>query len=234
MNVYYEAPFPKLRSAYLRAIARAWRDEKYLQELVDASNRPRGALDVLECDFKFNFPFNVKFCISGTHRPQWQMGGSWGWTGFADEFNLTLPGHPARAEDRAAVLARYCAEFPTLLGATTSDAEAAPPANFAEFGVLTSRIIARTWTDDDFAKALYSKDDSRSFIQDSMTCVIPWHFNLRLSLAPGESSVSEDYWTSFPRSVITVHLPMQPALDVEPVALAAYNAGGAMYPFTCH
>ena len=38
MSQTYSAPFPSLRTAYLRAIARAWRDPEYEAALVRHSN----------------------------------------------------------------------------------------------------------------------------------------------------------------------------------------------------
>jgi ribosomally synthesized peptide (two-chain TOMM family) len=236
MSASHEAPFPQLRSAYLRAVARAWRDETYFRKLLETSRTDaRGALPMLERDFNFTFPFDVKFAINDTLRPVWRPIGSGGWFGFADRFDIALPAQPRDPADGAAVLARYCAEFPSLLGkATEADPYSAAPPDFAEFGVMTSRLIALTWVEPAFAATLFAAPDGRALVQDALDFVVTWNFTIKFTPAPGDSSDTDDYWRTFPRSAITVHLPENPGrVEVEPVALAAYNDTGGQYPFTC-
>ncbi|MCU0682734.1 MAG: BMA_0021/BMA_0022 family TOMM bacteriocin [Polyangiaceae bacterium] len=236
MSASHEAPFPQLRSAYLRAIARAWRDETYFRKLLETSRTDdRGALPMLERDFNFTFPFDVKFAINDVLRPVWRPIGSGGWFGFADRFDIALPARPRDPADGAAVLARYCAEFPSLLGkATKADPYSTAPPDFAEFGVITSRLIALTWYEPAFAAALFAAPDGRALVQDALDFVVSWNFTIKFTPAPGESSDTDGYWCAFPRSAITVHLPENPGrVEVEPVALAAYNDTGGQYPFTC-
>lgn len=232
MNPNNEAPFPKLRTAYLRAIARAWRDEAYLRKLADATSDPHGALPLLEQDFNFKFPFDVKLVIDVTKRPHWVPIGTTGWFGVADKFEIFLPGVPGQGEDSAGVLARYCAEFPSLLGQGVGAAQAPP--DFASVGVTTSRVVALTWHSAHFAEELFGAEDARVIFQESMDCIVPWNFNLKFQRVPGPSSDTDEYWRKFPRSVITLHLPMPPdSADVRPIALASYNDTGGQYPFTC-
>ncbi|HEU4410483.1 MAG TPA: BMA_0021/BMA_0022 family TOMM bacteriocin [Polyangiaceae bacterium] len=236
MSANHEAPFPQLRTAYLRAIARAWRDDAYFRRLLEASRvEPRGALTMLERDFNFRFPFDVKFAIDDRERPRFRPILSGGWYGFADRFDVALPARPADPADAAAVLARYCAEFPSLLGkAIEADPFVSAPPDFAEFGVITARLVALVWADPAVAGALYAADDGRAIVQDALDVVIPWNFTVKFVEAPGPSSDRDDYWNTFPRSAITVHLPERPApVEIEPIALAAYNDTGGQYPFTC-
>lgn len=259
------APFPQLRAAYLRAIARAWRDPEYLQRLVNASNTlPLGALPLLELDFNFQFPFEIKFAISDQQgrRPVWTPVGTRGWFGIADRFDVYLPDKPASADEQAAVLARYCAEFPSLLGASRRrfecedsgghqrkkikpvvarsrddehliHPEVEAPTDFAEFGVITARLIALAWSDPVFAERLFTTPDARQLVQNAMDYMVPWNFQLKFHRVEGPSCDSDDYWLEFPCSAITVFMPMTPDADVEAIALAAYNDTGAQYPFTC-
>jgi ribosomally synthesized peptide (two-chain TOMM family) len=236
MNRHNEAPFPKLRTAYLRAIARAWIDKAYQDKLVAASEEPRGVLPMLESDFNFKFPFDVRLAIDVKHRPIWAPRGSAnGWFGFADEFEVSLPGVPENAKDGATVLAHYCAEFPSLLGQGWDDAEAPP--DFADFGVITSRVVALSWADKKFAHALFDNADASPLIEEAMDYIIPWHFKLKFNLVSGPTAATDKYlktyWKNFPRSKITVHLPKPPEIDSQPIALAAYNDTGGQYPFTC-
>jgi ribosomally synthesized peptide (two-chain TOMM family) len=233
MHTNDEAPFPELRAAYLRAVARAWNNPAYQDALLEASKKGRrGALDLLERDFNFTFPFDVKFMIDVESRPAWSpVGTPSGWFGSADAFVIALPRKPARAEQGAAVLAHYCAKFPSLLGEGRHHVSAPP--DFAKFGVITSQLIALTWANEAFAARLFDQRDARGLLQDAMGCIVPWNFLLKFEPAPGDSSDSDEYWSDFPRSKITVHLPQRPELDAQPVALAAYNATGGQYPFTC-
>ncbi|HEU4539172.1 MAG TPA: BMA_0021/BMA_0022 family TOMM bacteriocin [Polyangiaceae bacterium] len=236
MSSNHEAPFPLLRGAYMRAIARAWRDDAYFRQLLHASRTDqRGALPMLEREYNFTFPFDVKFAIVDTQRPQWRPIGTGGWFGFADRFDIALPAKPRDPALGASVLARYCDEFPSLLGkATDVGPYAEAPRDFAEFGVITSRLIALTWLEPSFAQQLFAADDGRALVQDALDFVVTWNFTIKFTEAPGDSSDDDAYWRAFPRSAITVHLPgTPPRVEVEPVALAEYNDTGGQYPFTC-
>lgn len=240
-------PFPGLRTAYLRAIARAWRDPEYVDKLLRASKEEKtGALGLLEKDFNFKFPFDVKFGIDDKHPPRWDPLHTKGWIGYADDFLIHLPKKPASPDQRASALARYYQEYPTLLGRARGTMRAAePPDDFGEFGGITMRALALVWSSDKFAKALYQASDARAVIQDYFDYIVPWNFRLRFKEYAGGSDDhwlneerGNEYWAKFPISEITVHLPRRPDapgpdVDIEPVALAAYNDTGPQYPFTC-
>jgi ribosomally synthesized peptide (two-chain TOMM family) len=232
------APFPALRAAYMRAIARAWRDPAYAEALSQAAKEePKGSLGLLERDYNFQFPFDVTFNVDvdEQRRPRWRPVGTRGWYGFMDRFQVCLPAKPKDAATEAAVLARYCAEFPSLLG-VGKDGTVAPP-DFANFGVITARVLALAWNDRAFHEKLYAADDARELVQGAMNCVVPWNFQLKFEEKKGASSDADAYWRpeSFPRSVITVYLPMRPdGMGAEAIALAAYNDSGGTYPFTCN
>jgi ribosomally synthesized peptide (two-chain TOMM family) len=245
------APFPQLRSAYLRAIARSWRDPAYINRLLLAKKTlpQRGALALLEEDYKFKFPFHVRMLIDVKKRPVFRPNDVCGWYGYADEFKLALPARPARKEMEASVLARYYQEFPTLLGKGDINLlvpEAARgkidmsvglplPDSFGAFGLVIGQVIALVWRDKRFARQLLDPEleDARPLVEDATDSLVPWNFNLRFELAGGKSTDQDDYWASFPRTTVTLNLPEKPDLDVEAVALAAYNATGGQYPFSC-
>jgi ribosomally synthesized peptide (two-chain TOMM family) len=243
------APFPMLRAAWLRIIARVWNDPtgKLLQELIEASRKdPRGILPILEHDFHFKFPFpRVKLTVDDRRRPRWMPVGTRGWFGFADEFKLALPGKPAE-KDEAELLGEYLQEFPTMLGAGTL-AEA--PEDFASFGLITGRVIALAWRDLGFHDALFATDDARNLVQDAMDVVIPWNFRLKFTehkvLArhggpPHASDVGARLLSTevfefgnYPLTEICINMPEPPDKTQSAVALAAYNDTGRQYPFTC-
>jgi ribosomally synthesized peptide (two-chain TOMM family) len=196
----------------------------------------------LEERYHFKFPFDVVFKISDRKRPLYRPIGTTGWFGMGDEFVVYLPARPREPGESAAILARYCAEFPSLLGQGTAPGVTAP-ADFANFGIITCRLLALAWHNRLFHSAFYNAADARQLIQDTMNWIVPWNFFIKFIEAPGESSNSDEYWVRFPRSEITVHAPMKPTKEsvhrdeidhtVEAVALAAYNGTGAQYPFTC-
>lgn len=233
MDTYNAAPFPKLRYAYLRAVARAWRDHKYYLRLLTESDKPRGALELLELEYRFRFPFNVKLMFEDSGRPFWDHSIS-NWRGSADTFVIYLPRRPDSPGEYASVLARYSAEFPSLLGAAYSDtAEEAVPPDFADFTVMLVKLIAMLWTDPELELPV-GCDDYRNFLQDNMDYSVPWTFRLQLLWVPGPSSTSDDYWLQFPRTTIKLHVPQKPEeIMIEPIALATYNASGSQYPFSC-
>jgi ribosomally synthesized peptide (two-chain TOMM family) len=229
-----QAPFPGLRTAYLRAIAKAWNDKDFYDKLRARSNDD--ALPLLEQEFRFKFPFDIKFYISFACQPQWTPEQTGGWLATADKFKLYLPGEPTNPQEADAVLTRYYEEFPSLLGRSPL---ATAPDDFANFGVTTMRLVALTWANDSFSKELYAAKDARGLIQDALDVLVPWNFQLQLGKFNhpelGEKSdLSSTYWAEFPRSEITVNFPEAPDhKDTKAVALAAYNATGAQYPFSC-
>ncbi|WP_437906588.1 BMA_0021/BMA_0022 family TOMM bacteriocin [Sorangium sp. So ce327] len=238
------APFPRLRTAYLRAIARAWRDRDFLKQLVSASKEdPYGVLPLLEKEYGFKFPFSVKFAISDEPRPQWRPNEMLGWLADGDEIDIILPGPPTDGTPPADALALYCQWFPSMLGPPT-DGTSQPPDDFGEFGVITSRLLAMTWYDEKFKEQLFASKDARRLVQASMGMIIHWNFKLKFS-----SLHWEKFWHNIPyqgqgdgqsasripaRVTITVNIPQAPPDDaIWPIALAAYNDTGPQYPFTC-
>ncbi|MGK3989563.1 BMA_0021/BMA_0022 family TOMM bacteriocin [Sorangium sp. So ce136] len=247
------APFPRLRTAYLRAIARAWRDPGFLEQLVHKSKKHHyGVLPLLEEQYKFKFPFNIKFAISENPRPQWRPNEMLGWLADGDEINITLPGPPALREPRdhdeplttrADAIALYCQWFPSMLG-PPRDGTSQPPDDFAEFGVITARLLAMTWYDENFKEQLFGSEDARRLVQAAMGIIVQWNFKLKFSYLDWE-----EFWKDIPyqgqldgqaaksipaRVKITVNIPQNPPDDaIWPIALAAYNDTGPQYPFTC-
>lgn len=221
------APFPKLRAAYLQAIARAWRDPAYEQELFNVSKEnPLGALPMLERDYHFTLPWRVKFAISGgKKRPFYTPIGTTGWFGFGDEFTIPLPKEPPEGDDLAAALALYIHRFPSLLGTATDGVTEAPP-DFAAFGAITARVLALTWRDKAFKKTLFELDDARQFVQGAMNYLVPWNFRLKFYqcdvLARSTPLAFAEAFEKFPYSTITVWLPRRPEvrLDDEDIARA--------------
>ena len=241
------APFPQLRAGYLRAIARAWRDPVYMQELFRLSATPEGVLPLLQQEFGFTFTFKVKLedRPAAPDQPRYEPIGTTGWFGFADEFNVPLPKQPAPADELAA-LALYCQMFPSLLGVPTDGVSEAPP-DFAAFGVVTARVLALAWRDPKFRATLLASEDARELVQGAMNYVVEWNFRLKFREVNVVASPKIADWVvpagvnkigivdqSDMRSIITLYFPICPLPEsVQACALGAYNATGSQYPFTC-
>lgn len=241
------APFPILRAAWLRAVARVWNDTtgQLLKHLIELSKtQPRGVLPTFEKDFNFVFPFQrVKLAVSDERRPRWKPIGTTGWFGFADEFKVALPGKPAE-KDEGELLAEYMQVFPSLLG-PAHHAEA--PDDFASFGLVTGRLIALAWHDRKFHDDLFATADARNLVQDAMDVIVPWNFRLKFteyempnktphiseSELPRSLSTKAFDFSNFPFSEIQLNMPEAPDDRQRAIALAAYNDTGTQYPFTC-
>ncbi|WP_437743724.1 hypothetical protein WMF39_01205 [Sorangium sp. So ce1504] len=71
------------------------------------------------------------------------------------------PGAPSGPAD---AIALNCEWFPSMLGKATDGVREAPD-DFAEFGVITARILALTWFDQVFARKLYDAEDARPLVR---------------------------------------------------------------------
>jgi ribosomally synthesized peptide (two-chain TOMM family) len=238
----YSNPFPELRSGYLRAIARAWRDEKFRQALFDSKSEKYGALGILKQEFGTNFPYKIKLVIAqGSPGPTYMPQGTRGWIGVEDGFTIYIPCEDKPPAHAADVLARYYQERPTPLGRPDGDigTEAIPSA-FAQFGGMTMRAVALTWEDAEFRRKLIDhgapgkRRTANEVFEDYLDYQIPWNFGMCFKAQPYPQSDKD--WEDFPINEIELILPQRPKQHdgvVEAVALAAYNGTGPQYPFTC-
>lgn len=276
------APFPTLRTAYLRAIAAIWRNDEQLIALLKGEQRqlpdggevvhgPTDCIPILRYYFGLDFLWDIKFRMSMAEdpdfpRPEWDFRFGNDFMGPPDRFTIFIPQRPRDTKYLADHLAAYGQAFPTLLGNQSADA----PPDFAEFGVITSRFIPLAWnndqtrigqnsyvsgaTPDDEPHASFS--DARVYIQGVLDYLVKWNFRLQFQFAnepvppypPHPENAADpatqeykDYWNHrFPRSIITVNVPLVPyaETDVAPelvraAALAAYNDTSDQYPFSC-
>jgi ribosomally synthesized peptide (two-chain TOMM family) len=236
----YSNPFPELRAAYLRSIARAWRDPEFYKRLIDSKDEKEGALAILRREFGMEFPWAVKLVIAaGDPGPAWQPGNTRGWIGTEDAFTLYLPVEDKPPANPAELLARYYQERPSPLGRQAKGvAEDWIPSAFAEFGAVTIRALALAWNDATFKELLLSANGkpraANKTFQDYLDYHIPWNFSVYFK-AHAYPKTDED-WEAFPPNEIKLVLPQRPGGRdpmVEAVALAAYNGTGPQYPFTC-
>ncbi|WP_438025729.1 BMA_0021/BMA_0022 family TOMM bacteriocin [Sorangium sp. So ce233] len=122
---------------------------------------------------------------------------------------------------------------------------------FTAFKVALLGTMAKAWSNPPFRRFLLeSPAEALHTIRDYK---MPWKMKIkikedqagswspaRISSHPhvgGESIVIPSgawYWTASRRHVLTLCMPKRPThFSDEPIALAAYNATGAAYPFTC-
>lgn len=238
----YSNPFPELRSAYLRAIARAWRDDKFRQRLIDTKSEKYGALALLKQEFGLDFGFRIKLVIAGGDPgPTWMPTGTRGWIGVEDSFLIHIPVEDKPPAQPADVLARYYQERPSPLGRPESHGgHESVPSAFAEFGAMTLRALALAWEDADFRRKLLATDSHHkpkqvnATFQDYLDYQIPWNFAVHFKAQPYPKTDGD--WEEFPPNEVKLILPQRPKPNdavVEAVALAAYNGTGPQYPFTC-
>jgi ribosomally synthesized peptide (two-chain TOMM family) len=108
---------------------------------------------------------------------------------------------------------------------------------FTAFKVALVGVISKAWADDRFKQIL--RIDSNLAMSTIRGYRIPW--KLRFPMMPDlkarwQPPVGDQlsFWYNETLHTLTLYLPTKPrSLDSEPVALAAYNAAGAEYPFTC-
>ena len=248
------APFTNLRYAYIRAIAHAW----ITDTVDDLVNLGASTLQHLESTYGFDFPFRVDLRLRHDEGPNWsECDNQWKWRWpplptsppceggpSEDEYTIWLPKTPSpNGGDNVQILADYCHEFPSMLGKSTVP-NAQTPDDFTEFGLITVRLIAKTWSDPNFSIALFGTSrtpeqmtqliNNFNLALDHPSYKCPWAFNMRFEqYDTAMNPSSPDYWTSYPRTRITLAFPHKPDQDVLPVALAAYNATGRQYPFSC-
>lgn len=108
------------------------------------------------------------------------------------------------------------------------------PTSFSDFSVALISALAQAWADENFAKRLVQ--DPKSTLARNFK--MPWAMNIAIQDDPGPQWNSvEGNWdfTSEKNNELTLCLPAKPkgGGNKQTVALAAYNATGAEYPFTC-
>jgi len=244
----------EFRVAYLRAIAKAWREPSFAQDLLDTS-KVTGCLKDLGFDTSTWPCLNVEFVGKGGI---WNPSTTGGWfsPGNAGEaLTLRLPLEPSIAlppdpQQWTEALAGFYQRYPTLFGTALdkpgSEGQAYPTElgdwqPFLEFGALIVRAIAIAWKDDAFARALST--DAASALESWLGYRFPWNIPLKIEITgsktkwqPAKDAASNGFWENLPTNTLTLAIPNKPDdsdAKVFPIALAAYNNTGPAYPFTC-
>jgi ribosomally synthesized peptide (two-chain TOMM family) len=107
--------------------------------------------------------------------------------------------------------------------------------SFLDFNVALLSVIAKAWENENFAKVLVV--DPIASLQTVHQYSPPWKLDIHIQYdehAYWDEADEQTPWHHLPQHVITLHLPEPPRDSKDhPIALAAYNATGAEYPFTC-
>jgi ribosomally synthesized peptide (two-chain TOMM family) len=244
-----EDPLIQLRLAYLRAVARSWRDADFRAKLTSAED-VQGLLQ-MECGLCVSWPcldIRVRHSDPVLRWNPIQVGG---WMGPDDEFEIALPSPPPVESHRPEALAAYYQRFPTLLGTALMVAQKQPQAMalvvagssgasggsevptsavLLPFGAVILRAIALSWADAEVREALLRESDARPVLSRFFGYNSPFNFRVRFAAI----ELAGDSFASL-RNRILLNYPQVPAgpKALWPVALTAYNDTGAAYPFTC-
>ncbi len=156
----------KFRTIYLQAIARSWRDPKFLELL---KMDPIGTLSK-EYSLQFQWDIDLKITTVSNKESIWDPVKSGGWVGKNPLISLWVPPPPNNSKQFGKAWAAYYDEFPTFLG-DLQPRTPKPDGNqvgkreghpvgeayqlgmgqwkdFLEFGGVIMRLIAMAWADE--------------------------------------------------------------------------------------
>jgi len=120
-------PLLQFRLAYLRLLARTWRDQEFKKKIFHLDTEKHGYItddiqdtlvgEEFACTTRWR-NLSVQLFESTVHgqKVQWSEKNAVGWIGPNDQFEITLPNCPAQTEYMADALAAYYQIFPTILG----------------------------------------------------------------------------------------------------------------------
>jgi len=242
-------PLIQLRLAYLRAVARSWRDAEFRQQLTTAADVQ--ALLQEQCGLGVDWP-NLAIRVRDSNPAlRWNPLQVGGWMGPDDEFEIALPGAPQNEAERPEALTAYYQRFPTLLGVAVSvmprgkllatasgsgGGEVPTSAVLLPFGAVILRAIALSWADASFREALLAASDARPVLSQYFGYNSPFNFRVRFHASEPPLYRNGAWEFAWLQNRILLNYPQVPPLQDQalwPVALTAYNDTGPAYPFTC-
>ena len=235
----------EFRTAYLRAIARAWDDGAFREELLKSDDVFR----LLRRDRLFDSPWPQLELRVVKSDDCWEPVETAGWVGgIYDQFVVRLPSAPREDRFWAEALAAYYQQFPTFLGPENSfptDAGSplpeglgvGGPENFLEFGGVILRALALGWKRPDFWRCLTHHESGLPALREYLGFNNPWNFNILFEVCEDckcKWDETESKWTHLPKNTIRMSFPNPPdCISLRAIALTSYNNTGPQYPFSC-
>lgn len=110
---------------------------------------------------------------------------------------------------------------------------------FREFEIALTVVMARAWQNDEFRKLIQGPEVFREALRYAHGYTPPWLLRLDVKHDDKAEWSPRSRWTNLRRHELTLSLPQPPDRGDRgkpedwSVALAAYNAEGAQYPFSC-
>jgi ribosomally synthesized peptide (two-chain TOMM family) len=118
------------------------------------------------------------------------------------------------------------------------------PGGFLDFEVVLISAIAEAWENPNFAKVITTPkkagdDATRAALSTIQNYQVPWKLCINVmddthaKWIP-RAGMTPSYWSALSPHALTLNLPAAPPPpEQQSIALAAYNASGSEYPFTC-
>lgn len=254
-----DEPLLGFRLAYLRAIARSWRDDKFKRRLLDEGTNDIQPLLVSECGLKTQWKklhVRLESSADTNQQTRWLPLQTGGWVGRDDRFVIHLPPPPPKnGPSQAEALAAYYQHFPNFMGpahAVSCDEhhkEAAGldtglgipdggPGTLLAFGGVVLRALALSWQRPDFREELKATEntDATQVLSQWLGYNSPFNFLLQFKEDTDITWDPEQAQWRHAHNEIVLNYPEAPAeqdKDLRGIALTSYNNTGSAYPFTC-
>lgn len=190
----------KFRTTYLRAIARAWNDQAFLEDL------ERDPAGVLKKSFSYDLPWDVELEITSVDASEslWDPANAGGWVGRNAVISLWIPPPPNDDKEWSKAWAAYYDEFPCFLGSINKpkmDQQYSDPApslgesyplgmgnwkDFLEFTAVVMRLIAVAWRDRQVEAELMKIDGKPvgvTILNKWMGFNMPWNMDVTFNMS---------------------------------------------------
>jgi len=208
-------PLLQFRLAYLRFLARTWRDFDFKKKIFHSENDGLITDCIQPTLYKYfacptQWP-NLKVQIFESNKlkqmVRWSEKNAVGWIGPNDKFEIILPKCPTQTNYMADALAAYYQIFPTILGpaCTYPPAESQPlvansvepsamgipgggPGSFLAFGSVILRAVMLSWKNSEFCGELTDTEDAVPILAKWFGFNMPFNFSIKF-----KSDLSSDF-----------------------------------------
>jgi ribosomally synthesized peptide (two-chain TOMM family) len=240
----------RFRTAYLRAIARAWSDEAFFRAMTSWKTNGYDGWSYLPSPlprWNVELLFAADVLPGNGYRPD--LTGSW--VGPGAIFTLRLPRAPAG--DQVKALAAYYSEMPTPFGQgrprvegwiepgegtpEVGDSAGSGGAGMGHWndalvlGGTVLRALALSWSDQTFSEQFFGKH-AIDALQSWLGYTLPWNMQLEAEQV-SDVTWNGKKWSPRPSNSLRLWVPNKPDTRHHALALASYNQTGNAYPLTC-